>query len=161
MIFRGYRKNGTEHWMSEKAQVKRKASKQKWEQKSRERIRNDPKAHAAYNDYAKTFQKALRRKHPERHMLTRAKIRAKQKGLPFDIVLADIVIPKHCPIFGLKLAVADGLAADASPELDRIEPSKGYVRGNIMVISRRANRIKNDASLAELQQLATFYANLK
>ena len=161
MIFRGYRKNGTEHWMSEEAQAKRKAKQRKWEQKNRERIRNDPEAHAASNEYSKLHQRVSRRKNPERYMLGRAKTRAKQKGLAFDLELADIVIPECCPIFGLKLAVSEGVATDTSPELDRIEPSKGYVRGNVMVISRRANRIKNDASPAELQQLAAFYANLK
>jgi hypothetical protein len=161
MIFRGYRKNGTEHWVSEESYAKRKAKQREWERKDRERVRNDPEAKATYNAGIKVWQKAARRKSPERYMLTRAKTRAKQKGLLFDLDLADIVIPECCPIFGLKLAVAEGLATDASPELDRIEPSKGYVRGNVMVISRRANRIKNDASPAELQQLATFYANLK
>jgi hypothetical protein len=52
------------------------------------------------------------------------------------------------------------LAGDASPELDRIVPSLGYVKGNVLVVSRRANRIKTDATVEELQQVASFYAAL-
>jgi hypothetical protein len=46
---------------------------------------------------------------------------------------------------------------DNSPSLDRIVPEKGYVRDNVLVVSYRANRIKNDATISELQQIAAFY----
>ena len=38
-----------------------------------------------------------------------------------------------------------------------IENSKGYIRGNVIVISDRANRLKGDATLLELQRIADFY----
>ncbi|MCA3718382.1 MAG: hypothetical protein IM674_09025 [Brevundimonas sp.] len=44
--------------------------------------------------------------------------------------------------------------SDASPSLDRIDPHKGYVPSNVRVISDRANRLKGDRSLSEIQALA-------
>jgi hypothetical protein len=94
-------------------------------------------------------------------MLKNAKIRAKKHGVPINIELSDIVIPEFCPILGLKLEHGTQETHDASPTLDRIIPSQGYVKGNVVVISHRANRIKSDASLVELQNLVSWLARLK
>ena len=69
-----------------------------------------------------------------------AKNRAKQRGEDFSIELKDIIVPDKCPILGIPL--------------DRIDSSKGYVKGNIWVISLRANRIKNDPTPQELRLIA-------
>lgn len=87
-------------------------------------------------------------------MLRNARKRAKEFGVPFDLTKEDIVIPERCPLLGVKLRVADGQVDDNSPTLDRIIPWLGYVRGNVVVVSWRANRIKSDASAAELRQIA-------
>lgn len=44
-----------------------------------------------------------------------------------------------------------------SPSLDKIVPELGYVKGNIVVVSLRANQIKSDATIEELQAVAKFY----
>lgn len=36
-------------------------------------------------------------------------------------------------------------------------PAMGYVKGNIIVISNRANRIKNNATIPELRAVADFF----
>jgi hypothetical protein len=77
-------------------------------------------------------------------MWSRAKYRAKQKGLEFNITKEDIVIPDTCPLLGIPMQ---------SASLDRIDPSKGYIKGNVWVISNRANTLKNDATLSELKTL--------
>lgn len=82
-----------------------------------------------------------------------AKQRAALKGLSFEISKSDIVIPAVCPVLGIPLAVGDRKQHDGSPTLDRIDPSKGYVKGNIAVISHRANRLKNNATLHELEAI--------
>lgn len=82
-----------------------------------------------------------------------ARARAKKLELPFTITIDDIVIPNFCPILGIELKKGEGKSHDNSPSLDRIIPSLGYVPGNIQVISYRANRIKNDATLDELRKL--------
>lgn len=72
--------------------------------------------------------------------------------------MTDIVVPERCPILGINLVrgVGQRTYLDSSPSLDRIIPAKGYVRGNIAVISMRANRIKSDATLDELRSVVAF-----
>ena len=86
-------------------------------------------------------------------MYSAAKARARKEGLSFDLSLKDIVIPTHCPLLGVKLKGNKASSAFDSPSLDRIVPSLGYVKGNVWVISFRANTLKSDASLQELKQL--------
>lgn len=93
----------------------------------------------------------------EKKMLYRAKKRAKLKNLEFNIDESDI-IPKFCPILGIELKVANKGEGKGgrhySPSLDRIDSSKGYIKGNVWVISNRANTIKSDASKEELIKFA-------
>lgn len=86
-----------------------------------------------------------------------AKKRAKDARIPFSITRADVVVPDACPALGIPLERGGGYEArDNSPTIDRIIPSLGYVPGNVAVISFRANRIKSDATLAELRALVAF-----
>ena len=82
-------------------------------------------------------------------MLFNARYRARHKGLPFAITTADIIIPERCPVLGIPIMPAFGGTKrggkDGSPSLDRIIPELGYVPGNIMVISHRANSLKRDS----------------
>jgi hypothetical protein len=90
-----------------------------------------------------------------------AKRRAARFNLPFNIEPSDIEIPKRCPVFGVELTSARGLGAQpTSPSLDRIHPEMGYVRGNIAVISKRANDIKSYGTAAEHRQVAAWLDNL-
>lgn len=87
-------------------------------------------------------------------MLGNAKQRAARDGVPFDLKVADVVIPEFCPVLGLRIASSRGRPSDASPSLDKLRPELGYVRGNVSVISNRANRIKMNATAAELRRIA-------
>ena len=84
-----------------------------------------------------------------------ARKRALKFNLPFDITPEDIVVPECCPIFGTPF-VARGGKRMLRPTLDRIKPSRGYVRGNIAVISFRANFLKRDATLDELSKIIKY-----
>lgn len=86
-------------------------------------------------------------------LLAAARARAKKQGVPFDLTEDDIVIPDVCPILGVRMRRGKGTSTPCSPSLDKIIPALGYVPGNIAVISRRANTIKNDASIHELRAL--------
>jgi hypothetical protein len=99
---------------------------------------------------------AWRRAHLEFDLLKGARTRAEKKGLPFNLTLSDIVIPSLCPVLGIPLVVGVGCATDCSPTLDRILPELGYVRGNIAVISRRANIIKSNATAEEIERVAAW-----
>ena len=84
--------------------------------------------------------------HPERSILTGAKVRAREENVPFDLIITDIVIPTHCPVLGIPLYKGVGVGGHIfnSPSLDKIIPERGYVRGNIAIISHRANALKSD-----------------
>lgn len=98
-------------------------------------------------------QNAYRACNPEKHLLWQARYRAKTEFLEFNLELSDIVIPVLCPYFGVVLAPAAGKGGPRynSPSLDRIDNAKGYVKGNVEVISYRANALKRDLSLAEME----------
>lgn len=98
-------------------------------------------------------------------MLRNARYRSIQKGLPFDLSIEDLepLLVPLCPVLGIRMETRRGRKgpSETSPSLDRIEPAKGYVRGNVLIISGRANRIKSDATLGELQALSDFYGEPK
>lgn len=90
-------------------------------------------------------------------MLIGAKRRAKKAGVPFAITVDDIgEIPTHCPVLGIKLQTNTKAVADASPSLDRIEPALGYVKGNVAVMSKRANTIKSNGTAEEHEKIAAW-----
>lgn len=93
---------------------------------------------------------------PRTKMLYAAKARAKKDNLPFDLILDDIVIPDTCPILGLLLTKNSNKCQPNSPSLDKIEPLKGYVKGNIQVISHKANTMKSNASIEEIEKLLNY-----
>lgn len=90
-----------------------------------------------------------KRKSFEHHLWWLAKRRAARKGLPFTITPADIVVPARCPLLDVPLELGTRSLYTAS--LDRIKPALGYVPGNVWVISWRANQIKSDLTLAQLE----------
>jgi len=77
--------------------------------------------------------------------LFNAKRRAKSKSLPFDLDLnyLESIYTLECPIFHIKFTwgAKDGRAN--CPSLDRIDNAKGYVKGNVIFISNKANIIKS------------------
>tara|TARA_R110000787_G_C13114994_1_gene414101 strand:- start:76 stop:522 length:447 start_codon:yes stop_codon:yes gene_type:complete len=93
---------------------------------------------------------------PRVGMLRGAKYRSKNSGIPFDLDKDAITIPDQCPVLGIPLFFTYGSRAtkDNQPSLDRLDPSKGYVRGNVAVISFRANRIKSNATSDEVLAVA-------
>lgn len=87
-----------------------------------------------------------------RGLLYTAKRRAKMKGIEFSIGILDLEKVSHCPLLGIELSFSNKRGArDSSPSIDRLDPSKGYVPGNVWIVSTRANAIKNDASIKELE----------
>jgi hypothetical protein len=89
------------------------------------------------------------------------KSRCKRIGREFSIELEDIIIPEKCPVFGFDLKREDRQTWMCAPSVDRIDSSKGYIKGNVTVVSRRANILKKDATLEELEQLFNYYKTLR
>jgi hypothetical protein len=93
---------------------------------------------------------------PEGRLLHRLYKSHQDFGFNFNLKHEDINIPKYCPLLNIELST--------NPEdkdkpnyytADRIDPSKGLVKGNVQVISMRANKMKNKATELELLQFAT------
>jgi hypothetical protein len=80
---------------------------------------------------------------------------AKRKNLEFNIEEEDLVVPEFCPYLGVRLTqvVGSGVVWD-NLSVDRIDSSKGYIKGNIQIMSRKANSMKNMATEEELLAFA-------
>lgn len=111
-------------------------------------------------DCMKEHRRIKRSHDPRRFLLHAAKHRAKVAGMPFDLTLDDIAIPMFCPALGIQLQISDGYQRNHSPSIDRVHPELGYVKGNVIVVSWKANRIKVDATAEELRMVADFYSKL-
>lgn len=91
-----------------------------------------------------------KRKNPEVELYRRVKSRARKQKLAFDLQLSDIVIPEFCPVLHIPLFIGEGIASPNSPSMDRIDPTKGYTKDNVQVISYKANTMKSDANETDL-----------
>jgi len=116
-----------------------------WREKNRDKIR--------------LYGYEYSQKNPQKILLLSAKHRSIKKGVSCTINEKDIHIPAKCPVLGIpieKVFNADGKrgAYPNSPSLDRIDNLKGYEKGNIQVISSKANSMKNSATPKELLQFA-------
>ena len=89
-----------------------------------------------------------------------AKMRtAQHKGIPFDIGRDDVIYPAYCPVLGYELDYsrkARGVVADNMATFDRVIPELGYVKGNVRIISARANRIKDSGTAEEHRKIAAY-----
>lgn len=105
----------------------------------------------------------LRRKkaydnNPITRMLMNAKSRARQSGLEFNITSEDVPIPEFCPILEIKLVLGKANHYDNAPSIDRIDSKKGYIKGNVKVVSFMANKMKTNATK---EQCLIFAKNIK
>ena len=119
--------------------------------------RNNPKAKAAIAKYGDSYvpSSSIWYKRASGVFFT-----AKAEGIPcgFSSVselaaYVKSIAPSDCPVFGLKFEDAPQGFSNWSPSIDKIDPKKGYIKGNIQVISTLANCMKRDATP---QQLKTF-----
>ena len=86
-----------------------------------------------------------------------ARARATAHGLEFSIKQEDYPIPEICPALGIPLDWSD---KDHAPTLDRIDNSKGYTADNVVIVSNKANRAKNDLTVGQIVSLGRFYDGL-
>lgn len=119
------------------------------------------KYRAAHPDY---WRSAARKDLPFKTALcAEARFRGRKRGIPATITPADIVWPSHCPVLGLALDYPersgrrkDQCAKPNWPSLDRWDNTKGYVPGNVFVISFRANSLKNGLTRQEVLEIARY-----
>ena len=116
-----------------------------------------------YYEANKERYKAYYEANAERYMYVGALKRAKKNNIPFNLTedYLKSIYPSDmiCPVLGFEMSVGldENGSKETSPSLDRIIPEKGYVQGNVIIVSMRANSIKRDATSEELRKVADFY----
>lgn len=119
----------------------------------------DPEWKKQHNKRAKDRRIRLKNEDPKElwayDAIANARQRARKAALQCNIDLDYVrsLVVDTCPLLGLPILYAGAVVSDNSATLDRKNPALGYTRGNIAVISHRANRLKSDASIEELQIL--------
>ena len=103
----------------------------------------------------RTQDHARRLRDPAQRLVYATRQSAKLKQLEHNITKEDLFLPTHCPYLGrlLDYSVGNGKSLD-NPSVDRIDPQQGYIKGNVEVISLRANMMKCDASIDQLRIFA-------
>ena len=91
-----------------------------------------------------------------REKFRKKKANATKTGTEFTVNFGELEFPTHCPILGIELDYFAENRSENTVSFDRIDSNKGYVSGNVVVISWRANRIKNDGTADEHQKIADF-----
>lgn len=103
----------------------------------------------------KRYGKTYRTKHPERYILNIARNRSKKYGYEFNLEESDIVLPKVCPVLKTPLIISSSTRGNPnSASIDRIDNTKGYVKGNIQIMSLLANQMKSSATPEQLRMFA-------
>lgn len=85
----------------------------------------------------------------EKRLWESVRSRANKAGIPFGIDISDITVPNVCPILKKPFEKSGQYGAS----VDKFIPALGYVKGNVAVISRRVNLLKNNATLEEIEAL--------
>lgn len=106
--------------------------------------------------YSKEKRRETYIKNNAKELFYAAKHRAKVKNINFTIDLEDVIIPTVCPVFGIPFDYKNKLHA---PTLDRIVNELGYIKGNVKVISSKANRLKNNGTIEEFKQIIKYMQN--
>lgn len=91
--------------------------------------------------------------------LDHARRRAKDGCFPFNLSKEYLssIWPDDglCPVLGVEMKPNPKTQGPNSPTLDRLDPTKGYVEGNVAFICAKANTLKNDETNPEvLRRLA-------
>lgn len=92
------------------------------------------------------------------------KVDALKNNIPFNICIDNIMQPEYCPVFGIKLNYGwsgEGRKSTEKASIDRLIPELGYVKGNVFVISLRANRLKNNMTIEELESILKYMKEVR
>lgn len=118
-----------------------------------EKVQNK-KYHQTPEYRAKDIQR--KRDNPEKTLLNATKVRARMRGLDHNLDISDVKIPEICPMLGIPLFISGKRFTQNSPTVDRIDNSVGYIKGNAVVCSFRANSLKKDATVDELERIVVW-----
>ena len=122
------------------------------------RKKNKEKRSEQNKDWYQSYRKIKFTNDPQHYLWYVARTRSRQNGAEFTIIKEDIIIPKICPILGLELVKGNGYLPNAM-SLDRVDYEKGYIPGNVRVISRKANIMKADLTIDLLEKIINYIKN--
>ena len=95
--------------------------------------------------------------------LSTLRVRAKEKSFDFNLTkqyLKDIYPEDNkCPALGIEFKVGTEGGRATSPSVDRIDNSKGYIKGNIIWVSSLANMIMTSATPQQVLDVGKFFKN--
>lgn len=140
-----------------------------WRHKNPEKARQHARANGARRAALRIpkppkvrFVKQRTRETEAERILAAVRSRAKAKGVVFNLDIEDIVIPRLCPVFNVPLVLyATKGNTRYCASVDRIIPSLGYTKGNVVVVSWLANRLRNNGTWDQHLQIADFYKPLE
>ncbi len=139
-----YGKNGLTNQCKQCMTVYRNSKKEYNRQYMENRRKND-------NETIKENRRKSYHRNPKNKLYQSAKNRAKRNNIPFNITIDDIIIPERCPLLNVEFISGTKGNYQYTYSLDRIDNEKGYIKGNIQVITNKANSMKNCATLDELK----------
>lgn len=85
-----------------------------------------------------------------------ARKRAGASGVEFTIRPSDIDVVDVCPVMQVEMTRHRGQFQNNSYSLDRVDSTRGYVPGNVRVISWYANHMKSNMSLGQIERLLQY-----
>jgi hypothetical protein len=138
------------------ASVSKKEYHKQWREKNPDKIKAYVKKHKVRSNNS---LKLWRYNNPAKCLHLNIKSRAKRSGVEFNMEWQDIDIPVICPVLGIPIVMGtnEGMRTGPSPNspsVDRVDNNKGYIKGNIQVISHKANTMKNSATPDQLIKFA-------
>lgn len=125
-------------------ETQKQASKDKWRAKEKKKWSG--------------YTKAWRERNPYKSKVSLFRAKSKRAGLPFDLdeEWFEANTPEFCPVLGIKLDTGDRRSVSS---VDKLIPSKGYTKENCRIISLKANMLKNDASIEDLEKIIAYMKN--
>lgn len=112
-----------------------------------------------YNQDEERYEKkrlrvvAWQKANPNKFQFNQVKSRAKANNIEFNLEFDKLVWPDVCPVLGIKLHRE---SRDNHPSFDRVIPNLGYTQGNVCIISYKANRLKQESTLDQLEKLIEY-----
>jgi hypothetical protein len=108
------------------------------------------------NKQSKQYRENRKINDREGYMLTQLRNHAKDRRKEFNLTIEDIVIPDICPILHIPIDRTAKGPHPNSPAIDRIDNSKGYLKGNVCIISAKANMLKSNLTIIQLERLLNY-----
>ena len=132
------------------------------------RLKNKDRIRDSKHEYRKELQNINKHSDIRTAFLTKRISAMKSRHDSVTLTPEELLelIPKDlkCPVFETKFTFGmqpASLDKQRAMTVDRIDNTKGYHKDNVVIISFKANAMKNSATLKELYQVADFYYELE